>query len=82
MYSVVIRKWNTLSPKQGEELGPLISCAGLGQYVILATAPKSMLTIALSQLTRENSSLQMTYRMMRPNGILLVRERWYNNSTR
>ena len=41
-----------------------------------------MLTIALSQLTRENSSLQMTYRMMRPNGILLVRERWYNNSTR
>ena len=48
-----------------------------GQQLIAKVHPadREKLTIALSQLTPENSGLQMTYRMMRPNGTVIWVER-------
>src|SRR5260370_5637176 len=48
-----------------------------GQQLIAKVHPadREKLTIALSQLTPENSGLQITYRMVRPDGTGLVLER-------
>jgi len=65
------------SGESAKILGIDEGAAVTGQQVIAKVHPDDheKLTTALSQLTRENSSLQMTYRMMRPNGTVIWVER-------
>jgi PAS domain S-box-containing protein len=65
------------SGESAKILGIDEGAAVTGQQVIAKVHPADYekLTVALSQLTPENSGLQMTYRMIRPDGTMIWVER-------